>query len=68
MDAAERLFLQKSIGDTSVDEIVLAAGVATAPGLDFDRVNGQRFLRLSYAGTREGIEKALERMARFLQA
>lgn len=44
---------------------LLHAGVATAPGLDFDRVNGQRFLRLSYAGHREGIEKALARMAAF---
>ena len=47
---------------------LLGAGVATAPGLDFDRVNGQRFLRLTYAGTREGIEKALERMGKFLRA
>ena len=47
---------------------LLAAGVATAPGLDFDRVNGQRFLRLSYAGTREGIEKAMERMGKFFGA
>ncbi|UJW86282.1 pyridoxal phosphate-dependent aminotransferase [Devosia sp. SL43] len=43
------------------------AGVAVTPGVDFDRVNGQGFVRLSYAGKRESIEQALERMGRFLQ-
>lgn len=42
------------------------AGVATTPGIDFDRVNGQGYVRLSYAGTRETIERALERMGGFL--
>lgn len=43
------------------------AGVALTPGIDFDRVNGQGFVRLSYAGNRESIEAALERMGRFLK-
>jgi aspartate/methionine/tyrosine aminotransferase len=42
------------------------AGVATTPGIDFDRVNGQGYVRLSYAGKRESIELALERMRGFL--
>src|SRR5690606_32885904 len=42
------------------------AGVAATPGVDFDRVNGQAYMRFSYAGRRGEIEEALERMARFL--
>jgi aspartate/methionine/tyrosine aminotransferase len=41
-------------------------GVAATPGADFDRVDGNRFVRFSYAGSRETIEQALERMAGFL--
>ena len=41
------------------------AGVAATPGIDFDRTNGSRFVRFSYAGSRASIEQALERMARF---
>ena len=43
------------------------AGVATTPGIDFDRVNGGGFIRLSYAGRTETIERALERMKDFLK-
>jgi aspartate/methionine/tyrosine aminotransferase len=42
------------------------AGVAASPGIDFDRVNGNRFVRFSYAGNRQTIEKALERLKTFL--
>jgi len=42
------------------------AGIASAPGLDFDRANGNRFVRFSYAGSRQTVEQALERMAGFL--
>ena len=44
------------------------AGVAASPGVDFDRVNGGRYVRFSYAGSRETMHKALERMQRFLKA
>ncbi|MEO6395426.1 MAG: aminotransferase class I/II-fold pyridoxal phosphate-dependent enzyme [Devosia sp.] len=47
-------------------ELLEIAGVATTPGLDFDRIDGNRFVRFSYAGGRETIEKALERLAGFL--
>lgn len=48
-------------------ELLEVAGVATTPGVDFDRTDGKRFLRLSYAGTRATMEEALERMRRFLK-
>lgn len=43
------------------------AGVAATPGVDFDRVEGRRFVRFSYAGTRETMDQALERVAGFLK-
>jgi aspartate/methionine/tyrosine aminotransferase len=43
------------------------AGVAATPGVDFDRSNGSRFVRFSYAGSSAIIEQALERMAGFLR-
>jgi len=42
------------------------AGVAATPGVDFDRSGGERFVRFSYAGSRQTLEQALERMERFL--
>ena len=47
--------------------MVREAGVATTPGIDFDRVNGNRFVRLSYAGTRDAVELGLDRIAGFLK-
>lgn len=44
------------------------AGVAATPGIDFDRVDGSRFVRFSYAGSRETMEAALERMGTWLRA
>lgn len=43
-------------------------GVAATPGADFDRVDGSKFMRFSYAGTRESVEEALHRMERFFGA
>jgi len=42
------------------------AGVAATPGVDFDRVDGGKFVRFSYAGSAQTIEKALERMGTML--
>jgi aspartate/methionine/tyrosine aminotransferase len=42
------------------------AGVAASPGVDFDRINGNRFVRFSYAGSRQTMEKALDRLKVFL--
>jgi len=43
------------------------AGVAMTPGVDFDRVNGQGYVRLSYAGSAQTIDEALERMSGILR-
>ena len=51
---------------TFCERLLDEAGVALTPGIDFDRVNGQGYVRLSYAGKRETIELALERMGTFL--
>jgi aspartate/methionine/tyrosine aminotransferase len=42
-------------------------GVAANPGIDFDRTNGHRYIRFSYAGSRDTMEKALDRLASFLR-
>lgn len=44
------------------------AGVAATPGVDFDRTDGNGFVRFSYAGTKANVEEALERLRRFLAA
>ncbi|MNY67675.1 aspartate aminotransferase [compost metagenome] len=44
------------------------AGVAATPGVDFDRINGHSFVRFSYAGTRETVDRALERLKTFVAA
>lgn len=49
-------------------DMLETVGVAISPGVDFDRVNGHRFVRFSYAGTRQTIEDGLERLRRYLRA
>jgi aspartate/methionine/tyrosine aminotransferase len=46
-----------------LDEVAVAA----TPGIDFDRLNGHRFVRFSYAGTRATIDEALGRLEGFLR-
>jgi aspartate/methionine/tyrosine aminotransferase len=43
------------------------AGVAATPGVDFDPLHGRKFLRLCYAGTRDDMREAVERIGRWLQ-
>ncbi|AZI37930.1 putative alanine--oxoisovalerate aminotransferase [Caenibius tardaugens NBRC 16725] len=43
-------------------------GVATAPGLDFDPVDGNRFIRFSFAVSTPLIEQAIERMIPWFRA
>jgi aspartate/methionine/tyrosine aminotransferase len=38
-------------------------GVAMAPGIDFDPINGNRFVRISFAGATVEIERAVELLA-----
>lgn len=42
------------------------AGVAVTPGVDFDTRNGQRFVRLSFAGTESDMVEAVRRLRGWL--
>jgi aspartate/methionine/tyrosine aminotransferase len=42
------------------------AGVATTPGLDFDRARGARTFRISFAGSEADIVEAVKRMRAWL--
>ncbi len=48
-------------------QLLEQAGVAATPGIDFDRLNGNRFVRFSYAGTRATIDEGLNRIEGFLK-
>jgi len=43
------------------------AGVATTPGVDFDPIHGGKFLRLCYAGSRDDMREAVERIGNWLK-
>lgn len=47
-------------------EILEKAGVAVTPGLDFDPVEGARWLRFSYARSTADIAEGLARLERFM--
>ncbi len=47
-------------------ELLDRVGVAVAPGVDFDTVDGPRYLRFSFAGPGADIEQALERLSTVL--
>ncbi|QUH05480.1 pyridoxal phosphate-dependent aminotransferase [Saccharopolyspora erythraea] len=42
-------------------------GVAVVPGIDFDPVDGHRFVRMSFAGSTADISEALARLATWLR-
>lgn len=44
-------------------DLLARTGVAMAPGIDFDTVDGPRFVRMSFAGPGSEIEQALERLS-----
>ncbi|HZJ07954.1 MAG TPA: pyridoxal phosphate-dependent aminotransferase [Nocardioidaceae bacterium] len=46
--------------------LLAETGVATAPGVDFDTVAGNNFIRLSFAGSTEEIGTALSRIGAWL--
>ena len=51
--------------DDSLDfckQLLMDTGVATAPGIDFDPVDGRRFIRLSFAVSTPEVEEALRRL------
>ena len=45
-----------------------ATGVATAPGIDFDPIDGRRFMRFSFAVSTDRIERAIEVMTPWFKA
>lgn len=47
-------------------DLLAHTGVAIAPGIDFDTVNGNHTVRLSFAGATPDIAEALARLGRFL--
>ncbi|GAA5132679.1 pyridoxal phosphate-dependent aminotransferase [Pseudonocardia adelaidensis] len=46
--------------------LLAETGIATAPGIDFDPVDGGRFVRLSFAGATEDIRETLARLEAWL--
>src|SRR5699024_5040888 len=47
-------------------QLLNETGVATAPGIDFDTRQGNRFVRMSFAGADDEIRGALKRLERWL--
>ncbi|RNI18073.1 pyridoxal phosphate-dependent aminotransferase [Flexivirga caeni] len=43
-------------------EVLDRTGVAIAPGVDFDPVHGNRFVRLSFCGTTDDLDEAIDRL------
>ena len=46
--------------------LLAEAGVAVAPGLDFDRRRGAGHIRISFAGSQEDMREALSRLGRWV--
>jgi len=65
-------YVYADIGDHTGDshrwclDTLARTGVAMAPGIDFDTVEGQRHVRMSFAGDAREIATALERLAPLL--
>jgi aspartate/methionine/tyrosine aminotransferase len=66
-------YLYADVSRFSTDSFALAtrmleeAGVAATPGVDFDPLRGKNFLRLCYAGGREEMREAVERIGNWLR-
>jgi aspartate/methionine/tyrosine aminotransferase len=50
------------------EELLRDTGVATAPGIDFDPVDGHRFIRFSFAVSTELVAEAIARMTPWFRA
>lgn len=48
--------------------LLAEAGVAVAPGLDFDRRRGGDYVRISFAGSQEDMREALSRLGKWATA
>jgi aspartate/methionine/tyrosine aminotransferase len=66
-------YLYADVSRFSTDSFAFAtrmleeAGVAATPGVDFDPLHGRNFLRLCYAGAREEMHEAVERIGAWLK-
>jgi aspartate/methionine/tyrosine aminotransferase len=64
-------YLYADVSDRSNDSqdfcrrMLAEAGVAAAPGVDFDRERGHAFVRFSYCGPEEEMAEAARRLARW---
>ncbi len=47
-------------------DVLAATGVALAPGIDFDPVDGHRFMRLSFCGTAQDVTAGIDRLVAHL--
>ncbi|MBO9708577.1 MAG: aminotransferase class I/II-fold pyridoxal phosphate-dependent enzyme [Caulobacter sp.] len=50
------------------ERLLCDTGVATAPGVDFDPVDGRRFIRFSFAVSTPEVEEALRRITPWFEA
>lgn len=53
---------------TFCEDMLRGIGVAMAPGIDFDPVDGRHFVRMSFAVAPADVREALRRMAQWLPA
>jgi aspartate/methionine/tyrosine aminotransferase len=71
VDGAFYLYADISrFSDDSLDfakRMLNEADVAATPGIDFDPVNGRRFLRFCYAGSAAEMREAAERIGNWLR-
>lgn len=67
-------YVYADVSDVTTDslsfcsKLLAETGVAIAPGIDFDTVHGNSFVRLSFAGPTADIDEGLRRMAPWLAA
>ena len=54
--------------ETFCADMLKETGVATTPGTDFDPVDGQKFVRFSFAGATEEMAEAAQRLQNWLKA
>jgi aspartate/methionine/tyrosine aminotransferase len=65
-------YVYADVGHLTDDSMALChrlldeTGVATAPGIDFDTATGNRFVRMSFAGTPADVAEALSRLEAWL--
>ena len=65
-------YLYADVSRFSTDSFAFAtrmleeAGVAATPGIDFDPLRGNNFVRLCYAGARQDMREAIERIGAWL--